>query len=129
MRCCWAPVWAACWPAWQTTVGSDPTLPEVVGPRPISMRITNAYLERVMTAAETDPVVAGQFMRGTTMVDSPIRLLRPTMLLRGMRAKRGRRTDMQSVAEGFAGSLLPGCDELVPQSSRPTEVTATRGEM
>jgi 2-polyprenyl-6-methoxyphenol hydroxylase-like FAD-dependent oxidoreductase len=116
--------------AWQTTVGSDLTLPEVVGPRPISMRITNAYLERVMTAAETDPVVAGQFMRVTTMVDSPIRLLRPSMLLRSMRAKRGRRTDSQSVADRLAGSLVPGCDEVVPQSSStPTEVTATRGEM
>jgi|HubBroStandDraft_3_1064219.scaffolds.fasta_scaffold07491_3 2-polyprenyl-6-methoxyphenol hydroxylase-like FAD-dependent oxidoreductase len=104
--------------AWQTAVGSDLTLPEVVGPRPISMRITNAYLERVMTAAETDPVVAAQFMRVTTMVDSPIRLLRPSMLLRSMCAKRGPRTDMQSD------------DEVVPQSSStPTEVTATRGEM
>jgi hypothetical protein len=82
------------------------------------MRITNAYLERVMTAAETDPVVAAQFMRVTTMVDSPIRLLRPSMLLRSMCAKRGRRTDVQSD------------DELVFQSSStPTEVTTARGGM
>ena len=71
--------------AWQTAVGSDLALPEVVGPRPISMRISNAFLERVLTATEVDPVVAEQFMRITAMVDPPVRLLRPSILLRVMR--------------------------------------------
>jgi 2-polyprenyl-6-methoxyphenol hydroxylase-like FAD-dependent oxidoreductase len=74
--------------AWHTAVGSDLALPEVVGPRPTSMRITNAFLERVMTAAETDPVVTGQFMRVIGMVDSPVRLLRPSILWRLVQAKR-----------------------------------------
>ncbi len=73
--------------AWQTAVGSDLTLPEVVGPRPMLMRISNMFLERVMTATESDPIVAGQFMRVTGMIDSPVRLLRPNILLRIMRAK------------------------------------------
>jgi 2-polyprenyl-6-methoxyphenol hydroxylase-like FAD-dependent oxidoreductase/ketosteroid isomerase-like protein len=73
--------------AWQTAVGSDLALPEVVGPRPFSMRITNAFLERVLTATEVDPVVAGQFMRITAMVDPPVRLLRPSILLRVVRAR------------------------------------------
>lgn len=64
--------------AWQTAVGSDLALPEVVGPRPLTMRITNAYLERLMTASETDPVVAGQFTRVIGMIDAPTRLLRPS---------------------------------------------------
>jgi 2-polyprenyl-6-methoxyphenol hydroxylase-like FAD-dependent oxidoreductase len=93
--------------AWQTAVGSDLTLPEVVGPRPISMRITNAFLERVMTATEADPVVAGQFMRITAMVDSPARLLRPSILLRVMRTRRRRLTDVRSVDEGSSGNLMP----------------------
>jgi hypothetical protein len=105
--------------AWQTAVGPDLTLPEVLGPRPISMRITNAYLGRVMTVTETDPVVAGQFMRVTSMVDSPIRLLRPSILLRVLQSKRRRRT-----------TLVAGCKEVVPQSGRmPAEVAATRGEL
>ncbi|BBZ37842.1 FAD-dependent oxidoreductase [Mycobacterium conspicuum] len=37
--------------AWRTAVGADLALPQVAGPRPISMRITNAFLERVMIAA------------------------------------------------------------------------------
>jgi ketosteroid isomerase-like protein len=48
---------------------------------------TNAFLERVLTATEVDPVVAGQFMRITAMVDPPVRLLRPSILLRVARAR------------------------------------------
>ncbi len=93
--------------AWQTAVGSDLTLPEVVGPRSRSMRITNAYLERVMTAAETDPIVAGQFMRVIGMIDSPARLLRPTILLRIARANRPQPTD-QRVVEESASRVTAG---------------------
>jgi 2-polyprenyl-6-methoxyphenol hydroxylase-like FAD-dependent oxidoreductase len=66
--------------AWHTAVGSDLSLPEVVGPRPISMRLSNAYLERVLTAAETDLVVAQQFLRVIGMIDSPLRLLHPRFI-------------------------------------------------
>jgi 2-polyprenyl-6-methoxyphenol hydroxylase-like FAD-dependent oxidoreductase len=76
--------------AWQTAVGSDLALPEVVGPRPVSMRMTNAYMERVLTAAETDPVVVEQFLRVVGMIDSPARLLHPSVVLRIARARRGR---------------------------------------
>jgi 2-polyprenyl-6-methoxyphenol hydroxylase-like FAD-dependent oxidoreductase/ketosteroid isomerase-like protein len=76
--------------AWQTAAGSDLALPEVEGRRPMSMRISNAFLERVLTAVEDDPVVAGQFMRVTAMVDPPARLFRPSILRRVARA-RGRR--------------------------------------
>jgi 2-polyprenyl-6-methoxyphenol hydroxylase-like FAD-dependent oxidoreductase len=112
--------------AWQTAVGSDLNLPEVVGKRPISMRITNAYLERVMTACEVNPVVAGQFMRVTSMVDSPIRLLGPSILVRVMRPKRRRPTDVQSVDEGFAKTLVAGCNEVIPQSGVMLAEVATQ---
>ncbi|WP_395307568.1 FAD-dependent monooxygenase [Mycobacterium sp. AMU20-3851] len=66
--------------AWQTAVGSDLTLPEVAGPRPLSMRLSNAYLDWVMTAAESDPTTAVQLLRVTGMLDSPLRLLRPAFV-------------------------------------------------
>jgi 2-polyprenyl-6-methoxyphenol hydroxylase-like FAD-dependent oxidoreductase/ketosteroid isomerase-like protein len=72
--------------AWQTAAGSDSALPEVEGRTPMSMRISNAFLERVLTALEVDPVVAGQFMRVTAMVDAPARLLHPSILRRVARA-------------------------------------------
>jgi len=90
--------------AWQTAVGSDLALPEVVGPRPLTMRITNAHLGRVMTAAETDPVVAGQFMRVIGMIDPASRLLRPSMLVRVAHTNRRRRIELRPV-EALVGSL------------------------
>lgn len=79
--------------AWQTAVGSDLALPEVVGPRPLSTRISNAYLDWVMTATETDPTVAGQFIRVIGMIDPPTRLLRPSIVLRIAQANRVRRSE------------------------------------
>jgi 2-polyprenyl-6-methoxyphenol hydroxylase-like FAD-dependent oxidoreductase len=72
--------------AWHAAVGSDLALPEVKGPRPFSMRLTNSYVDRLLTAAETDPVVAEQFFRVTGMIDPPARLLRPSILFRTTRA-------------------------------------------
>jgi len=77
---------------WQLAVGSDLALPEVVGRRPPSMRITNAYVDRVLTAAESDPCVAEQFLRVTGMIDSPARLLHPSAMFRVVRANRHQRT-------------------------------------
>lgn len=91
--------------AWQTAVASDLALPEVPGPRPVSIRISNACLEPVMIASETDPVVAGQFMRVVGMLDSPLRLLRPPILLRILRAQH-RRAGGHSVHEGSDGRLV-----------------------
>ena len=82
--------------AWQTAVGSDLTLPQVQGPRPLSMRLTNAYLDRVMAAAETDPWVGQQFMRVTGMIDTPTHLLRPALVSRVLRtgARPGHRDEL-----------------------------------
>ena len=71
--------------AWQTAVGSDLTLPQVQGPRPLSTRLTNAYVDRVLTAAETDPWVSQQFLRVTGMIDPPTQLLRPAFVSRVLR--------------------------------------------
>lgn len=68
--------------AWQTAVGGDLAVPEVIGPRPLSMRFSNAYFERVLTAVETDRHVTEQFLRVTGMLDSPLRMLRPAFVLR-----------------------------------------------
>jgi 2-polyprenyl-6-methoxyphenol hydroxylase-like FAD-dependent oxidoreductase len=62
--------------AWQLTVGSDLALPQVQGPRPLPVRIINAYVNRVLTAAERDPVVAEQFLRVAALKDSAMWLFR-----------------------------------------------------
>lgn len=78
--------------AWQTAVGSDLALPEVAGPRSLSMRVTNAFVDRVLTAAETDSYVAQEFMRVTGMLEAPSRMLLPSFIFHVARSGRRNRT-------------------------------------
>jgi 2-polyprenyl-6-methoxyphenol hydroxylase-like FAD-dependent oxidoreductase len=68
--------------AWRIAVGSDLALPQVQGRRSLATRITNIYMDRVLTATETDPAVAQQFFRVAWMLDTPTRLFHPSIVLR-----------------------------------------------
>ncbi|MGE2717307.1 FAD-dependent oxidoreductase [Mycolicibacterium litorale] len=76
--------------AWQTAVGSDLALPEVQGRPSLSMRLTNTYTERVLRAAEVDPLVVQDFLRVVGMVAPPGRLLHPAFMMRVALAGRRR---------------------------------------
>src|SRR6267154_2758173 len=54
-------------------------MPEVEGPRPVPVRVTNKYVDRVLAAAESDIVVAEQLAKVITLIDPPTRLLRPAV--------------------------------------------------
>jgi 2-polyprenyl-6-methoxyphenol hydroxylase-like FAD-dependent oxidoreductase len=71
--------------AWQLTVGADLALPQVKGPRPLPVRIMNAYVNRVLIAAEHDPAVAEQFMRVVALQAPSTRVFRPATALRVLR--------------------------------------------
>lgn len=66
--------------AWELATGSDLANPEVDGPRPLSWRLTNAYMQRLLPAAHRDPVVAAAFIRVVGMLDRPQQLLHPRIL-------------------------------------------------
>jgi len=68
--------------AWQLSVGADLGLPQVKGPRPLPVRVINAYLNRLLTAAERDPVVSERFLRVIALQEPFRQLLRPSMALR-----------------------------------------------
>ena len=68
--------------AWRTAVGSDLALPQVKGKRSLSTRIGNTFMNAVLTAYETDPAVAQQFLRVAGMLDGPERLLHPSIVRR-----------------------------------------------
>jgi 2-polyprenyl-6-methoxyphenol hydroxylase-like FAD-dependent oxidoreductase len=76
--------------AWQAAVSSDLALPQIAGHRSASVRISNTYLDRVLTAAETDAAVAQQFLRLINLLDPPSQLLRPPMMLRVLKKSRKR---------------------------------------
>jgi len=83
--------------AWQQTVGADLALPQVKGPRPLPVRVINAYVNRMLIAAERDPAVAERFVRVAALQDPPMRLFRPStafrVLLGNLRQGRAPATD------------------------------------
>jgi NADPH-dependent 2,4-dienoyl-CoA reductase/sulfur reductase-like enzyme len=67
---------------WVTVVERDPL--------PIPIRVVNAYIDRLLTAAEHDPAVAEEFLRVATLQRPPTRLFRPVTALRVLRGARRR---------------------------------------
>jgi 2-polyprenyl-6-methoxyphenol hydroxylase-like FAD-dependent oxidoreductase len=93
--------------AWQLTVGGDLALPSVQGPRPLPVRVLNAYAGRVQAAAERDPAIAEQLLRVISLQDPPTRLFRPStavpVLLRSLR-----RGPAPTVETSTAGTPVAG---------------------
>jgi hypothetical protein len=91
----------------------------VEGAMPLSMRVSNAYLEHVMSAAEVDPVATLQLLRVIGMIDPPTRFLLPSFIFRVLRAKRPRyrRAQALSVTQGDAAPAM------VHASSAGTSIT------
>jgi hypothetical protein len=85
--------------AWQLTVGGDLSLPEIEGTPPLATRLLNGYIDRVLTAAEHDIAAFEQFARVAWLVDSPTKLLRPSMIRRAMAARS---------SQGRHGAVSPG---------------------
>jgi 2-polyprenyl-6-methoxyphenol hydroxylase-like FAD-dependent oxidoreductase len=76
--------------AWQLAAGGDLSLPEIQGTPPLSTRLLNGYMDRLLTAAEYDTAAFEQFLKVAWLVDAPIRLLRPSMMWRAASANRRR---------------------------------------
>jgi 2-polyprenyl-6-methoxyphenol hydroxylase-like FAD-dependent oxidoreductase len=68
--------------AWQLAAGSDLSFPEVEGRRTASMRVSNRFVDWVLTACESDVHVINQFFKVTGLVDPPTRLLHPRFISR-----------------------------------------------
>jgi 2-polyprenyl-6-methoxyphenol hydroxylase-like FAD-dependent oxidoreductase len=68
--------------AWQLALGGDLALPEVEGARPLSVRVINAYVGRLLTATEQDSVLAERFLRVNALIDPPTKLFHPAVLRR-----------------------------------------------
>jgi 2-polyprenyl-6-methoxyphenol hydroxylase-like FAD-dependent oxidoreductase len=83
---------------WQLVVGSDLALPNVPGPRPLPLRIINAYIARLQRAATHDVKIAVAFIRVINLVAAPVSLFSPKVFLRVM-FRGGRRRAATSPAE------------------------------
>ncbi|WP_108920318.1 FAD-dependent oxidoreductase [Mycobacterium montefiorense] len=76
--------------AWELSANPDLCLPEIEGTPPLLTRLLNAYVDRVLTAAEYDTEAVNRFVRVTGLIDPATRLLRPGMLWRAALANRRR---------------------------------------
>lgn len=73
--------------AWQLSTGADLALPGVPGRRGPSIRLANAWVSKVLAAAEHDPVVADSFVRVTSLIDPVSALGRPGFVHRVLRPR------------------------------------------
>jgi len=80
--------------AWQLAVGADLALPEVAGRRTRTVRAANAYVDRVLTAAEQFPAVCWKILAVSAVVDRPTRLLGPNIVRQVLIAGRQRRATL-----------------------------------
>jgi hypothetical protein len=73
---------------WDISVGADLRFPDVEGRRTARVRAVNGYLERLHVAAERDPAIGRAFLRVVNLVDTPERLMAPSVALRVLRGSR-----------------------------------------
>jgi hypothetical protein len=71
--------------AWELAAGGDLGLPEVEGDRPLILRLSNTYVERLLRVAEHDPVVATAFNDVCDLLAPPTEVMRPRILWRVLR--------------------------------------------
>jgi 2-polyprenyl-6-methoxyphenol hydroxylase-like FAD-dependent oxidoreductase len=69
-------------PAWEMAVGGDLALPEVEGDRPVLLRLTNAYVDRLLHVAEHDPLVAAAFNDVADLLAPQWNIMLPRVLWR-----------------------------------------------
>ena len=91
--------------AWQLAAGGDLLLPEIEGTPPLSTRLLNGYMDRLLTAAEYDTAALEQFLKVAWLVDAPIRLLRPSMMRHAASAKRHRQIRPTPVNEASPSAV------------------------
>ena len=68
--------------AWTMTVGADAAYPQCDGPNPLSTRLFNWYVSRLIRAAHTDGRLSHEFNRVLQLERPPTALLRPSVLRR-----------------------------------------------
>ncbi len=74
----------------------------MTGPRTPGIRLAAANTPSLLAAAEADPVVARAFIRVMSLVDPPITLLRPDLLLRAIGGARVRSGPVGTAQVGVA---------------------------
>jgi 2-polyprenyl-6-methoxyphenol hydroxylase-like FAD-dependent oxidoreductase len=75
---------------WALAAGGDLGFPGTVGRRTLGVRIANAYVPRLRTAAVNDAALTEAFLRTAGLVDPPQAVMRPGVVRRVFFGRRGR---------------------------------------
>ncbi len=95
---------------WDIAAGGDLRLPVVPGPRPLKVRVVNAYVAKVQAAAATDVVVGRALLDVANLLRGPESLLRPEIARRVLLRTRPGRTAVPTVPAPRG----PHADEKAP---------------
>jgi 2-polyprenyl-6-methoxyphenol hydroxylase-like FAD-dependent oxidoreductase len=95
---------------WDMAAGGDLAVPTTVGKRTIKIRVLNAYVARVLRAAETDPRVSLAFHQTANLIRPPRQLFAPRLLARILFPRPGRAVDR--------GTLVPAISPERPDPVR-----------
>jgi hypothetical protein len=84
--------------AWGLAIASDLSLPEVDGERSLLTRLSNAWVEHILQAAEDDAYVAEAFGSVTDLLAPPTVLMQPRLIWRVVKNRREKETDRDNDA-------------------------------
>jgi 2-polyprenyl-6-methoxyphenol hydroxylase-like FAD-dependent oxidoreductase len=73
---------------WETSAGADLAFPAVEGRRTMKVKLGNAYIGRLHTAAQLDGGFTRAFFRVAGLVDPPQALMRPGLVIGALRTAR-----------------------------------------
>ncbi len=73
---------------WQLAAGGDLAIDAVPGPRPLPVRLVNAYIARLYRVAPGDAVLSRAFLKVVHMLERPQTLFAPSILWRVLRGPR-----------------------------------------
>jgi 2-polyprenyl-6-methoxyphenol hydroxylase-like FAD-dependent oxidoreductase len=74
--------------AWEISVSADLGYPGVEGPRPLKVKLGNAFMGKLHTAAQIDGRFTAAFFRVAGFIDPPQALMRPRMVFDVLRTAR-----------------------------------------
>jgi len=86
--------------AWQMAIGADFQFPQTTGPKPTGVGLSNAYTTRLLSQAQTDPVLSAAFLRAMRLEVPPSTLFAPRVVWRVLRPSAGTVTPLPSL-RGF----------------------------
>ncbi len=87
---------------WTLAVGGDLSMDQVPGPRPLPVRIVNAYIGRLHRVAPHDAVVSTAFQKVVHMLSAPTTLFAPHIVWRVLRGPRPQRAGAAAAATATA---------------------------